>query len=475
MKVFFTVLLSLLFCTCFCYAGGKKWIYEGKPRTEVELVHKVLNCLRNKDSMEYYYNFPPFDTLWYLVTHNADRTPEIQAKLSRLKEHPTVLIDLDPFYNHEILGRFCQTLHKGEDSGVNWRGIILQRYELQKQEATIGMEGLEGIVPERFKGYIFVRDLSSATTFCITITEIQKIQGYFYGGQVLNILEAADIDSYMDRERAERRYYARQKLEAAKAAADSANADTTTTSTAQPALANIDSLKPKRDTIPPLDTATARKNKLLSSSVADDDAAKQRREVVDRRFYKGMFDDEIPVELYVRYMKDAKGKVTNWDALYKFGDMPKYIKLDVSKDEEGKWIFEEPVATMDLELQDKVYSGSWTNGINQTGYDVELLQKQISQEKIFELDKILETGTWGRTDQQTINEKDEDDKKETRKERRKRKREEKKKEEEKEKKEEEKKDKERKKDDSKDNAKKDNDGSNNNKADEPATQPKSAH
>lgn len=386
-------------------ALGRRRMYYGQPRTEVECVNKVLQCLRYKDSISYYYNFPPFDTLWHMATKNTQQSPQLVAQFNQLKEHPTVLIDLDPFYNKEIMGKFFNVLSKGEDSGLTWKGIVLQRYELQKQEITRGMEGLQGVIPERFKGYLFVRDLTSATTFCITIKEIMKFNGFFYGGQVLNVLQAADIDDYMDKEKSERRFFARQKLEAMQREADSLRGDTLIVSTKELDSLKADSLKLALMSNP-MDTNKAKKNKLLSNVVVEEEASKIRKEVVDRKFYKGKFDDEIPVELYVRYMKDAKGKVNNWDALYKFGDMPKYSKLEVTKDNEGKWIFEDIMANMELELDGRAYSGAWTNSENQTGYDVEMTQREISQQKIFELDKILETGTWARLDDQVIKEKE---------------------------------------------------------------------
>jgi len=50
---------------------------------------------------------------------------------------------------------------------------------------------------------MFVRDLLGRLTFCITITEIQKIDGYFFGGQITNILQASNIEEYLLKERKE--------------------------------------------------------------------------------------------------------------------------------------------------------------------------------------------------------------------------------------------------------------------------------
>ena len=428
MKGLFVFLIFILLNSIPADAIGGKHKYSGLPRTEVELMDRVLECLKNKDTISYFNLFPPFDTLWGMVNHNADQSPEAIKELNQLKEHPTVLIDLDPYYNHAIIGRFAQALGKGEDSGLNWKGIIMQRFELQKQGITRGMEGLQRIAPERFKGYLFVRDMLSSTTYCITITEIQKIKGFYFGGQVLNVLEASDIDQYLAREAAERKHVAkikqqsddRQKNDTVKkvkisAITMAASIDTTSDSfiiaryladSTREALTKGATTK-DGDTIPqlPVDTAKIRRDKLLlSSPSADDDPSKMRHEVVDRRFYKGKLDDEIPIELYVRYMKDVKGKVSGWDGLYKFGDMQQYIKLDITKPDD-KWLFEEPAGTMELELSGKTYTGSWTSGENLTGYDAELTQKEISQKKIETLDKILENGSWGKTDKQKIIEK----------------------------------------------------------------------
>ncbi len=412
MKFLFIFITCLLLYTTQAEAVGRRHRYAGSPRTEAELMNRVLDCLRTKDTIGYYYLFPPLDTLWKMVTHNADQTPEAQRELNELRDHPSVLIDMDPFYNHSIIGRFAETLRKGEDSGINWNGIIMQRYELQKQSPPRGLEGLRRIAPERYKGFLFVRDMLSSTTFCITMTEIQKVNGYFCGGQVLNVIEANTIDEFLLKEGNERKYLAKMQRLEQQRKDDSARADTGVMSFAYRDSVRKDSIKTAKTKIElagpqlPPDTAKMKRDLLLSSSQAvDEDGNKMRKEVVDRKLYKGKFDDEIPVELYVRYMKDANGKVSNWDGLYKFGDMPDYIKLEINKGEDGKWVMEEPVGIMELELADKMYTGSWTNGDNQTGYDVELVQKDLSQAKMMKLDRILENGAGGKTNEQTITEK----------------------------------------------------------------------
>jgi len=386
MKYFLVLLLLLTGIPAF---GKHK--YRGLPRTEVGLMNNVIGCLHYKDTVDYYYLFPPFDTLWQMVMHNPDRSPEAVKALNELKEHPTTLLEFDPYYNRSIIDRFCRVLSKGEDSGIHWDQIVLQRYELSKQVITQRkLVGYDVISPERFKGYIFVRDLLGRLTFCITITEIQKIQGYFFGGQLVNILEASTIDEYLYKEQQEQKYF---QYVAKLRAADSLRADS---------LRNglIDSTLAKADT-----PAAVKKPNVLSVNIPDEDSAKTRKEVVDRKYYEGKFDEEIPVKLFVRYMKDLRtGVVSYYDGLYKFGDQVNYVKLNITRSPEGKWIMEDdpPVGTLELELANKVYTGSWTNNENQTGYDVVLKQSVMSEKKMELLDKMLETGIVGSADDPAI-------------------------------------------------------------------------
>ncbi len=340
----------------------------------------VLGCLSNKDSLDYFYLFPPFDTLWSYVLHNPDHSPQAQQELENLKEHPQGLLEFDPYYNHSIIAKFEQVLQKGEDSGIHWNSIILQRYELSKEEPTRKLVGYDHVAPERFKGYIFVRDMLGRTTFCITITEIQKIQGYFFGGQVLNILEASTIDQYMFKETEEKKYYDWLAK----------NKDTTLDDSTRKALA--DSLI-KKD--------------ILNATPIDEDSVKPRRDVVERKYYEGKFDDEIPVKLFVRYQKDLRsGKVAAYDGLYKFGDQQSYVKLNITRSTDGKWIMEDdpPVGVMELELINKMYTGSWLNNASQSGYDVEMKQVDIPEKRVMELDDILERGLVGSTAQKSTQE-----------------------------------------------------------------------
>jgi hypothetical protein len=308
-----------------------------------------------------------------MVLHNTNRSPEVAKELDQLKEHPQSLIVFDPHYNGKIMGGFYKVLQKGEDSGIHWKSIVMQRYELKKEDITNkALVGYEHIAPERFKGYMFVRDLLGRLTFCITITEIQKIDGYFFGGQVTNILEASSVEQYILKAKKEQDYF---EWLAKHPDFDSLRTDSL----------RADSIK--RGLKPG-----------SGNNMDDEDPSKVRKEVIDRKYYEGKFDDEIPVKLYVRYMKDPRnGKMVYYDGLYKFGDQKSYAKLTITRTDDGKWIMEDdpPVGTLELILKDKIYTGSWANAENGTGYDVVLKPADIQQSKLEQLDNILEKGLSG--------------------------------------------------------------------------------
>lgn len=389
-------LAALLLIVGFTSLAGKRR-YRGEPRSEVGLMNNVVGCLSHKDSTGYFYLFPPFDSLWALVMHPPDRSPEALRDLNHLKEHPKSLLQFDPMYNHQIMARFLNILMKGEDSGIHWDNVVIQRYELSRMVPNRELIGYSRIVPERFKGYLFVRDIVGRLTFCITITEIQKINGYFFGGQVLNMLEASTIEQYLKKEVEEQKYF---DWLAKSRQVDSAKSDSV-----KNGLLDTSSVT--------LDSAIIKRQALLGVSLIEDDSFKGRREVVDRRYYEGKFDEEIPVKLFVRYMKDLRtGKINAYDGLYKFGDQVSYVLLHIVRSDDGKWTMEDdpPIGTMELELKNRVYTGSWTNNDNQTGYDVELKQTDITAGKLMQLEKILDLGLSGRVDEASVGNKSKKDK-----------------------------------------------------------------
>ena len=203
------------------------------------------------------------------------------------------------------------------------------------------------------------------------------------------MLEASTIEQYLKKEAEEQKYF---EWLAKSRQIDSAKSDSVKNGLLDTSAVTLDS-------------AIIKRQALLGVNLIEDDSFKGRREVVDRRYYEGKFDDEIPVKLFVRYMKDLRtGKINAYDGLYKFGDQVSYVLLHIVRSDDGKWTMEDnpPIGTMELELKNRVYTGSWTNNDNQTGYDVELKQTDISASKLMQLEKILDLGMVGRSDETSV-------------------------------------------------------------------------
>jgi len=380
------IIILLLLCAFITDASAqrnrdrRRW-----EATENGLVYKVLQCLQHRDTAAYFDLFPPFDTLWSMVNRNTDNTPEAQQELNNLKQHPQILVEFDPLYNRSIIDGFAHVLGKGDDSGVQWSSVVMARYELHMQEPKQSMMGYGRIVPERFAGYLFVQDEFNRVTYCIRIAEIQKIKGQFFGGQLLNVLQAKNVDEFVRKEEIEQDYL--QWL--------AANPDTTT------AIAT-------KDSTDVADTTAGDNPLLMRRDEGPEEDAERREEVVDRRYYEGMMDNEIPIKMYIRYMRVLPGKPQQYDGLYKLGDSKKYLKLEITITPEGKWVIEDEsaVGVMELVLKGRNYVGGWSNA-DENGFDVVMSQTGTPKGKIEILDKILDRGANPRVDESMFDE-DED-------------------------------------------------------------------
>ncbi len=208
MKVFYRYIWVL--CVCFflsaqvCRAGNVSV-------KESQLVGNILMCMQYKDTISYAAMFPTFDSLWYhVMTYTGSSDDE--AAIAHIRQHPEKVQQFDPAYNPSIIANYCNLLKKGEDSGIHWDRIVLDRFELQRMPLTRDMLGYEKVAVNRFQGYVFVKDMLTRRIYAFTITEMQQIHGLWYGGQVLNILEASTAEEFNTRQAAEVR---RQRMLAA--------------------------------------------------------------------------------------------------------------------------------------------------------------------------------------------------------------------------------------------------------------------
>jgi len=194
-------------------------------------------------------------------------------------------------------------------------------------------------------------DMLTRKTYGIAVTDIMKIHDSWYGGRLRGIYEASTVDEYHNRQAVEETRIRKglpgnygQDYE------DTADSD------------------PEED---------------------DDDI---RQMVVDRKLFEGTFDDEIPVELYIRYLRGGcPEEICAWEGIFRFGD-DEYMPVEITRTDDGIWYIEElaGIGIMELKLDGGRYTGKWTSTIDQTGYEVDISDKPVSNRKLRRLDEILD-------------------------------------------------------------------------------------
>src|SRR5690606_5591381 len=189
-------LLRLLLCVVCCAVVS----LHARAQSKSEAVHvdNLLKSLQYQDSTVYAQLFPTFDTTWKYVQQYRDTSIEEERKLANIKLKPQILQRYDPAYNPDIYHDFITIIQKGDDSNIHWQDIILLRYELVKMRLTRDIVGIEKIFPVRFQGFIFFKDMLTRRTYAMTINDMVQFKGKWYGGHMLNVLQARTIEEYED-------------------------------------------------------------------------------------------------------------------------------------------------------------------------------------------------------------------------------------------------------------------------------------
>lgn len=314
-----------------------------KGFTESQLINRIDACISNEDPYCYLSLFPDLDTLTGMVMAITKPNSKDYQEMAALQRDPVRMMHADSLFHSRLKETFEAMIAQGKAQGIHWSSIVPVRYELLKSVQTRN-ELYERLAPSRFTGYVFIMDPLTHKTYGYTVMEMLQIQNEWYGGYLGEVFEANTTDEYEDMRIAARRERSKPKDTTAVAKADPENGE-------------------KDD---------------------DEEEAEVQKMIVDRKFYTGMFDNEIPVQLYVRSLKGTcKEAICFWEAIYKFGDQDEYILLKVHKTEDGKWTFTEepPTGSMDLTLKDGVYTGTWTSTDGQTGYEVKLTEAPASPKK----------------------------------------------------------------------------------------------
>jgi hypothetical protein len=336
----------------------------GYAQAKTEKVHitYLLGSMQSQNSSVHSRLYPEFDTMFmHLEKHNP------QTEVMNLRNDLTKIQKFDPAFNPDFTRDFDYVIKKGIDSGIHWREIILAGYELHKTALTRKLIGLDKIMELRFHGFIFVEDMLTRRRYCIAVKDIECMKGKWYGGHLINILEAKTIDEYEEKLALERKKMLHPEL------------FVIVKDTSGTAVADED------------------EKSFLSMSEYEDDEDKDkkpRKEVAERIYYTGMFDNEIPVEMYIRGLKGNCPEIScYWEGMYKFRDHDEFIKLIIERSPEGKWIMtEDPdVGSMELELIDGKFTGVWISLKDKTEYEVHFEEKkEVRSRKLMQMDDVIE-------------------------------------------------------------------------------------
>lgn len=342
-------------------------------KSEEVLMNRIVIAMAKHADSLFTTLFPKFDTLWNRAMNYLPQNPNDEKRIMNIRRDAKKLQQYDPAYNTAILDDFTAAIKKGKDSGVHWNDLVMARYELEKANLPKELMGLEKIIPTRLQGYIYIQDLLTRRNYIIAVKDIQSFSGKWYGGHVVNILEAENIDEYYDKLASERKEE-KQKLLAQLYPDENA-------AVAAP---------------PPADSTqgpVAKKSNLAIEDEEEESKVKITTDIVSRKLYIGRFDNETKVELYIRGLRgNCADSVCAWEAIYKVGDAD-YVKLNVSKISDGKWSFEEDMGVMELTMSGSKLAGNWISYKDKTEIEASFTEKkEVKNRKLFELDDILENG-----------------------------------------------------------------------------------
>jgi hypothetical protein len=347
-----TVKRYLLLLTLLAFASHPSWAKkEKKAPTEQGLVNRIQSCLSSKDAYCYIDLWPDLDTLTKLAMKYSDSSSTDFREAYMLQENPVKMMHADSLFKARLKSAFDTIIAEGEEIGVHWESIVPLRYELVKQRQTKA-ELYEKLAPTRFVGYIFFVDATTRRTFGFMAGDIMNINGGWWGGRIRELYEASTRDEWDDV-----RHYMRTHKK------------------------QIDSTR----------KATSNSREVVTEEQQELNQ-KSPEVIADRKYYVGKFDAEIPVQLYLRALKGGcPSGICSWEAIYKFGDQDDYVKLDVTKSEDGKWhMVEDPLGgVMELEQKGAVLIGDWDAPDGQTGYDVKLTEVPANEKRIKRLDDVF--------------------------------------------------------------------------------------
>lgn len=328
-----------------------------QQQSEADLIGHIFKSLQYDDNKQFGDLFAGVDSLTQWVLQHADKNSSSYRKMEAIQNSPYYKLRFDSSIREACNKNFQTFIDKSKTLNINWSETIFIRYELDKIRGGRGIIN-EKIAPLRFLGYVFFKDQLTQKIYCFTVNDLMQVNGLWYGGELVNIFEAKNKEEYEKELLAEKK---RKRMQALGLAVDD-----------------------------------DKKEHASTDDEPENNKPSFLKQVAERRFYKGWFDNEIKVQLYVRYIKGSCPEgICSWEALFKFGDQDDYVKMDVTRTADGKWIFTEDVGGMELTLNGDIYTGTYSSNSDKTGYEVKFTQTPISPKKLKKLDEILESGDYG--------------------------------------------------------------------------------
>ncbi len=335
------------------------WRAPAQEKDEGALVAKIAQTLVTGDAAGYTQLFPSAGLIAQtIIAHAPEGSPDWNL-MQGWQSNPTLMETYNNRLDTLLQRSFNEVRELGTAQGIRWSSVRLSRYELVKAGRT--RDSLyEKLAPERFIGYVFLYDPYLQKTFCFTVGDVLKIGDGWWGGTLTHIYPADTKEAF------------EKHLEAARKAA--LKGETYLPEGTPAADRDEDGDRPEQ--APNLPAA----------------AGGSRKVVVDRHLYRGTFDNEIAVQLYVRGLRGTCPEgVCSWEAAFKFGDQDEWSLMGVSRSG-GKWIFSETTGdgVLELELKNGTYTGTWTDSADKTGYEAVLKDEPPTPKKQKALDGVLD-------------------------------------------------------------------------------------
>ena len=169
---------------------------QGVDHAEQAHIYRIIECLIRKDAPSYVDYFPDMDTFSKLILETAPPNSDLYRQMQMLQDNPPQLQDAEMQLMRELRKHFDSLILRGEALGIEWKHLQPMRFELDKMRKTRDTT-FEKLMPDRYVGYVFLWDPGARISYCVTVKNIMKVRGEWYGGELVNIYEARSKDEYL--------------------------------------------------------------------------------------------------------------------------------------------------------------------------------------------------------------------------------------------------------------------------------------